>query len=130
MEEQTAGSGSPPVALEPRRKTYPPDHKAAVLKALSSWTGSRRAFCQLQGINPATLIAWQRCRYPSGAKPPSSPKRYNTSRRRFYRKTTKEIKVRTAGLAGRTLRLATREAIFTTLCRFGLAVRTRGRCYN
>jgi transposase InsO family protein len=53
-----------------------------------------------------------------------------TSRRRFYRETKKEIKVRTAGLAGRALRQATRETILMALCRFGLAVRTRRERQN
>jgi len=82
MEGQRTGSGSPPVPTEPRRKTYPPEHKAAVLKALASWTGSRRAFCQLQGINPATLIAWQKSPYPSSVRPPSTPTKYNADQRR------------------------------------------------
>ncbi len=82
MEEQKAGAGSPPVPMEPRRKTYPPVHKAAVLKALANWTGSRRAFCKLQGINPATLIAWQRSPYPTSARPLNTPTRYNANQRR------------------------------------------------
>ena len=59
MEEQRAGAGSPPVPVNASRRQYSPEHKAAVLKALVSWTGSRRAFCELlQGIYRATLSAF------------------------------------------------------------------------
>ena len=34
MEEQRAGSGSPPVPVNASRSPYSPEHKAAVLKAL------------------------------------------------------------------------------------------------
>ncbi|HTB22887.1 MAG TPA: DDE-type integrase/transposase/recombinase [bacterium] len=68
--------------MESRRKTYPPEHKAAVLKALAIWTGSRRAFCELQGINRATLLAWQRSPYPTSARPLTTPTKYNMEQRR------------------------------------------------
>lgn len=48
------------------------------------------------------------------------------SRHRFYRETRKEIRRRTEGLAGHALRRAIREAIFSTLCRYDLAVGMRG----
>ena len=82
MEEQRAGSGSPPVPVNAGRRPYSPEHKAAVLKALAAWTGSRRAFCELQGIHPATLIAWQKGPYPTSARPLNTPTKYNADQRR------------------------------------------------
>lgn len=52
------------------------------------------------------------------------------SRRNFFLAARKEIQKRAEGLAGRDLRRATREAIFATLCRFELAVRTCGKGLN
>jgi transposase InsO family protein len=49
-----------------------------------------------------------------------------TSRDEFYKATQKAVREATAGLKGRALRKATREAIFRTLEWFGLILRTRG----
>jgi hypothetical protein len=47
MEEQKAGAGSPPVPVNASRRPYSDEHKASILKALVTWKGSRRSFCQL-----------------------------------------------------------------------------------
>jgi transposase-like protein len=63
------------------RRPYSDEHKASILKALVTWKGSRRAFCQLQGIHPATLSVWlTQQNHPS--KLQSKPKRYNPDQRR------------------------------------------------
>ena len=81
MEEQKAGSGSPPVPVNASRRPYSDEHRASILKALVTWKGSRRAFCQLQGIHPATLSVWlTQQNHPS--KLQSKPKRYNPDQRR------------------------------------------------